>query len=309
MSERSLTGYDNRDVTTGRRAAEVYVYHAAQDESGTLSCVSCNPTGARPRGIEYHKLEFGLGGLDGNFGSWESAELVAASVPGWNSVGGSTEEGGNQPRYLTDAGRVFFDAEDGLVPQDTNGTEDVYEYEPSGVGTCEESSVTFGTRSGGCVDMISSGTSGEEAAFLDASENGNDVFFLTAAQLSRRDTDTAYDVYDARVDGGEPEPVKPVECQGDACAGFVAAPNGSTPGSLTFQGPENLTPLVPVLTAPVKKATAQREAERLAKALRACRKDRVKRKRARCKLSAREKYGAAKKAAGKRVGHDRRAKR
>jgi hypothetical protein len=308
MSERSLTGYDNRDLATGRRAAEVYLYHAAGNGPGTLSCASCDPTGARPRGIEYHKLEFGLGGLDGNTGSWESAELVAASVPGWNSVGGNAEEGGNQPRYLTDSGRVFFDAEDGLVPQDTNGTEDVYEYEPAGVGTCSNASVTFGVRSGGCVDMISSGTSGEESDFLDASEDGNDVFFLTVAQLSRRDTDTAYDVYDARVEGGEPEAAKPVECQGDACAGFVAAPNDSTPGSLTFQGPGNLNPLVPVLRAPVKKTAAQLRAERLAKALKACRKDRSKRRRAQCELSARGKHGAARKSA-KRVSHDRGAKR
>jgi hypothetical protein len=308
MSERSLAGYDNRDIATGRRAAEVYLYHAAEGGPGTLRCVSCDPTGARPRAIPYRKLESVLGGLDGYFGSWPQGELVAASVPGWNAVG-KTEEGGNQPRYLTDSGRVFFDGEDGLVPQDTNGTEDVYEYEPAGVGTCGGSSTTFGTRSGGCVDMISSGSSGGESGFLDASENGNDVFFLTAAQLLPRDTDTAYDVYDARVGGGEPVPVKPVECQGDGCAGFVEAPNDPTPGSLTFQGPGNLNPFVPTLAAPVKRTAAQLKAARLSAALKACRKDRSKRKRAQCERSARRKYGAVKRAAVKRANHDRGAKR
>ena len=308
MSERSLTGYDNRDLATGKRAAEVYLYHAGRGEPGALRCVSCDPTGARPLGVEYSKLEFVVGGLDGDFGGWQPDELVAASVPSWNSVGGG--EGGNQPRYLTDAGRVFFDAEDGLVPQDTNGTEDVYEYEPLGVGTCSGSSTTLGVRSGGCVGMISSGTSGEESDFFDASEDGNDVFFLTTAQLSRHDTDTAYDVYDARVEGGEPEPVKPVECQGDACAGFEAAPNDPTPGSLTFQGPGNLNTLLPAaVTAPPKRMTARPKVGRFAKALKTCRRNRAKRRRRRCEVSARRRYGASKRAAAIRASHDRGARR
>src|SRR6202034_2910188 len=82
----------------------------------------------------------------------------------------------------------------------------------------------------------------------DASESGDDVFFLTAAQLSKRDTDTADDIYDARVDGSEPEPVAPVECLGDACQSAAQPPNDPTPDSLTYQGPGNLAPLA--LTSP-----------------------------------------------------------
>ena len=47
------------------------------------------------------------------------------------------------------------------------------------------------------MNLVSSGTSSEESAFLDASEDGSDVFFLTAAQRSSQDVDTALDVYDA----------------------------------------------------------------------------------------------------------------
>ena len=43
---------------------------------------------------------------------------------------------------------------------------------------------------GGCVDLISSGQSSAESTFLDASENGDDVFFLTAAQLAAKTTTT-----------------------------------------------------------------------------------------------------------------------
>ncbi len=52
MSERSLTGYDNEDVTSkapGERLdEEVFLYDA---NSNKTICASCDPTGARPAGI------------------------------------------------------------------------------------------------------------------------------------------------------------------------------------------------------------------------------------------------------------------
>src|SRR4029077_7319627 len=101
--------------------------------------------------------------------------------------------GGNlyQSRYLSNSGRLFFNAYDALVPRDANGTWDVYQYEPAGVGGCTESSPTYGPASGGCVGLISSGNSPQESVFLDASANGNDVFLLSSAQLPPNPTDTA----------------------------------------------------------------------------------------------------------------------
>ena len=89
---------------------------------------------------------------------------------------------------------MFFDSPDALVPQDTNGLEDVYEYEPRRREvTCERrlAMSTFSERSSGCVDLISSGTSSGESAFYDASENGDDVFFVTASRLTAADYDTS----------------------------------------------------------------------------------------------------------------------
>ena len=51
----------------------------------------------------------------------------------------------------------------------------MYEYEPAGNGSC--------TAQEGCTGLISSGTSPQESAFLDASENGDDAFFVTAQPL------------------------------------------------------------------------------------------------------------------------------
>jgi DNA-binding beta-propeller fold protein YncE len=296
-SRRSLTGYDNRDTVSVQPDQELYLYRAAGEGSqATLVCASCNPTGARP-----HGQEVGAGNLLAE--ARDSSGWVAANVPGWTIAS-------YQSRYLSDSGRLFFNSSDALVPQDSNGTEDVYELEPAGVGGCSESASGYVASAGGCLGLISSGTSPEESAFLDASENGDDIFFLTKAQLVPTDADSSLDVYDARaphVPGeavGYSEPVKPPACEGDACQSPVAAPEDPTPGSLSFQGPGNLLPPVAASVAP--KAKPLTRAQRLSGALRACRHDRPKRKRAACERQARRRYGASK--AKKSTKADRRAK-
>ncbi len=232
MSDRSLTGYDNRDVHSGRPDEEVYLYNSM---SKGLVCVSCNPTGERPNGVEYGQIDYHLTG--GAF-VWKKNVWLAANVPGWTPF--RSGQASYQSRYLDEDGRMFFNSSDNLVPGDTNGQEDVYEYEPVGVGSCQAGGEGYFPQDGGCLGLVSSGESPEESAFLDASENGNDVFFLTASKLSKRDTDTTLDVYDARVGGVPSEESKPVECQGDACQSPVAPPESLTPSSLTSNGVGNL---------------------------------------------------------------------
>lgn len=300
MSRRSLTGYDNRDAHSGKPDEEVFQFNAASSE---LSCISCNPTGARPDGVFDRSAFPGL--LVDHPKTWGFAVTwLAASIPGWDLIsGGAAAEALYQSRYLSDTGREFFNSSDALVPQDTNNVNDVYEFEPSGVGDCTTSSRTYSPTSGGCVSLISSGTSKEESTFLDATENGNEVFFLTASKLSPLDVDTAFDVYDAHVCSAEspcppPPPPPPPACQGDACQNPVAAPNDATPGSLTFHGPGNVTPVA------VKKATVKAKpltrAEKLARALKACKAKKNKRKRQACEKVARKSFGPLKKAKKKK---------
>ena len=80
----------------------------------------------------------------------ETDHWLAADIPAWDELS-NTEKGlaTYQWRYLTNDGRLFFNSFDSLVAQDTNGKADVYEYEPSGIGSCTSSSPTFGERSGG----------------------------------------------------------------------------------------------------------------------------------------------------------------
>lgn len=243
MSEKSLTGYDNHDAVSGVPDEELFLYDA---RSGRLACVSCNPTGERPHGM----LDEGTNRtLVDQAGAW-LGHWVAGSVPGWRTVKSGFPM--YDPRVLFDSGRVFFQSSDALVPQDTNGREDVYEYEPTGVGTCTENGPTFNSGTGGCLGLVSGGSSPQESVFYDASEPpgepanaGNDVFFVTGARLAWTDIDEAGDLYDARVDGGFPEPVEPPPCEGDACQGTASSPIDETPASLTYQGPGNVS-------APVK---------------------------------------------------------
>ena len=123
MSQRSLTGYDNRDAVTGELDQEVFRYDAAADE---LVCASCDPSGAAPVGLEG---EDHFKALYDPHGLWEGRAL-AATLP--QATGLSIGSAANYRfRAVHDNGRVFFNAADSLVPADSNGTWDVYQYEPT----------------------------------------------------------------------------------------------------------------------------------------------------------------------------------
>jgi len=239
MSKRSLTGYDNRDAASGQRAQEVFRYDAGAE---ALDCVSCDPSGGRPRARVPGSAAGQLAEEFDPLHLW-SGTPVAGLMPEATALD-SSGVSLYRPRAVFDDGRVFFNAADALVPADSNGAGDVYEYEPHGVGDCGASAVhNAGSAAlpGACVSLLSSGAAGGGgAAFLDASESGSDVFFYTPAPLSVTDTDSLTDVYDARV-GGEPARLHPVaECQGEACQPPASPPATQTPASAAFRGPGDL---------------------------------------------------------------------
>jgi DNA-binding beta-propeller fold protein YncE len=287
MSQRSLTGYDNRDARSGVPDEEVFSYDF---DARQLNCVSCDRTSARPNGV------FDSGDFPGLLvdrpqiwrGQW-----VAAAVPGWTSVGksGPPVRAPYQSDYLTNDGRVFFNSSDNLVPADVNGQFDVYEYEQRAVGSCGSQT--------GCVALMSSGQDAGESAFLDAGDEGEDVFLLTAAKLSPNDADALNDVYDAHVctsasdcpapAGGAPPPC----ATSDACRPAPAPQPDifGAPASSTFSGAGNLTP--PGASAALKRKRLTR-AQLLARALKACHKDKAKKKRVSCERKVRRKYAPRK---------------
>jgi hypothetical protein len=196
-SVRELTGYDNTDANTGKPDIEIYLYDAT---AGRLSCASCEPDGSRPTtgaAIKWPSTP--------NTGYWNNAYL---------------------PRNVSEDGQVFFETSEALLPGDSNGRQDVYEYENDQLS------------------LLSSGTGEAGSYFLDATPDGADVFFATAQRLVGRDIDGLYDYYDARVGGGFPEPSPPPPpCTGESCRGPAgAAASATPPGTASLVGPGNPRP-------------------------------------------------------------------
>jgi DNA-binding beta-propeller fold protein YncE len=302
MSNQPLTGYDSTDASPaakGEKDEEVFLYDSTTQQ---LVCASCKP-GSPPHGVQ-DKFVSGEGGglLVDRPGVWRSEEggnrerWLAGSIPGWTPVEPNTAP--YQSRYLSDEGRLFFNGADALAAQDTNGKEDVYEFEPSSLGSCANPA--------GCVSLISSGIGTHESAFLDASASGNDVFFLTAVQLVPADFDNSFDVYDARV-CTEASPclqakvVTRSTCETEPSASSCKAPESpqtgfGAPASSTFSGPTDVAKQQTLPNKTVVKPKPLTRAQKLAKALTQCRKKykHAKKKRARCEHQARAKYGAKK---------------
>ena len=303
MSNQRLTNYNNLDANSGEPDEEVYLY---DEQAKRLVCASCNPTGAQPTGV--HDVEEsgeGAGLLVDRLGLWSTetegvnSHWLAASVPGWTNL--DDRESLYQSRYLSNDGRLFFDAADSLVKQDVNGKEDVYEYEPLGIGGCAGESAE-----NGCVALISSGKSENESTFLDASESGNDVFFLTSSSLVPSiDTDKAFDIYDARVcsGAGADEACPPTAlaaappCSGEECRAAPSPQPTYGPPASNAAASGNVAPQAAVLgTKQAQKPKVLTRAQKLAAALKQCKKKykSAKKKRQACEKQARKKYGAKK---------------
>lgn len=195
-----LTGYDHGACATdlGDGCRELYLYST---DSGQLACVSCNPSGAPATGMATDAVR--------------------------ENIGGSQITPHDSHALSDDGSRVFFSTPEALVPQDTNGRIDAYEYD-AGTGT---------------VALLSSGTDPSDSWFLDASASGDDAFFVTRERLVGWDVDSAYDVYDARVGGGVPEPPHPTpSCSANDCQGLPAAGLGAyaAGGSAVYAGHGNV---------------------------------------------------------------------
>ena len=160
----------------------------------------------------------------------------------------------------------------------------------------------------GVVSMISGGreSGGHESIGISAaliSPSGSDIYFSTGAQLVGQDTDRLADVYDARLDGGFPAPKAEASCtDGEwTCQGKGSEPAGASAleGSAAQPAGGNLSP-APIVSPPSepKKSTGRplTRAQKLALALKSCRKLRAKSRRTRCEQQARRRYRPVKSA-------------
>ncbi len=206
-----------------------YRYDAAD---GSVVCVMCNPDGSGP--------------------------IPDASFHRSHPL--SVDPAGGPQRGMSEDGQyVFFDTAESLVPRDTNGKLDVYEWHEREGSASHE----------GTISLIGSGTDTANSYFLDSSAyeyktpstgpecphdpghrcvvEGGNVFFGSHANLVPTvDTASEGNLYDARICEPEdpciPPPAgPPVQCEGSTCQNPPVEPIDATPTSLAFIGPSNPT--------------------------------------------------------------------
>jgi hypothetical protein len=207
-SREELTGYDNKGHT------EIYRF---DDSDKSLICVSCAIGHPAAHDARLQELR------------WTPVSMVVHNL----SENGS---------------RVFFETEEPLVSRDTDGLNDIYEWREGGEG--EEPTV----------DLISSGQSmpfNERSVLFSqlskqlpppnvliaATPNGDDVVFLSRDALVQGAPGSgATAIYDARVDGGFPNPPVAPLCSEDNCkppANTAPSPTSSGTPSESLQGSGN----------------------------------------------------------------------
>jgi hypothetical protein len=168
----------------------VYRFQAGAVGADRLRCISCD-SGGSPAGGDAR-----LQNLQQGVHAALPTDLIPNVTPGGD--------------------RVFFEADDSLLPEDANSATDVYEWKANGTGGC--------VGGAGCLSLISSGQ-GEGPSYLYAmTPDGHDVFFVTEEKLISSDIPGSASIYDARVEGGFPAQAESEPCEGDACQGEGSQP-------------------------------------------------------------------------------------
>jgi hypothetical protein len=164
---------------------QMYLYEPGKPEKERMTCVSCDPTGNPP-----------VGGV------------LAAS----NGL------------FMSDDGRTFFSTKAALVPFDSNGKVDVYEYTEGRPQLISSGTASTDTWGGGLL-IYPAMTVGLEGVSAD----GLDVYFTTFDTLVPQDHNGEFiKFYDARTGGGFPFQAPPPPCKAaDEChgEGSIGPPN------------------------------------------------------------------------------------
>jgi hypothetical protein len=265
-SEIDLTGYST--ATLPADSSEIFRYDVITE---SLSCVSCSLSGTPPAS-------------EGKEGSGTHLAVSLSET--------------FQPRVINDRGdEVFFESSQPLVSQVSNAPlRNVYEWEAStsesALSSCSRSSPSFSGFDEGCIFLLSGGTGSDDSYFLDASSSGEDVFLTHRGPLGQAGpADDKNYLYDIRAGGGIAE--TRLACTGTGCQGVPpTAPMFATPPSVTFSGTGNLTPSS-APTGGARRAKPLTRAEQLAKALKACKRNRSRKGRKSCERRARKHYRAS----------------
>ncbi len=232
------------------------------------------------------RVSVGEGGFDANGNDDAFDATIVHREEEWSaSVQAQYEM--NSRAVSEDGSRIVFETAGPLSPGATNGLENVYEWHQAP------------GENGGKVSLISSGSGSQPVKDAVISPDGRNVFFVTSQGLVGQDTDSAPDVYDARLGAGFPaQAAPPLECSGDACQGPLTNPAPLlVPGSVSQMPGENLPPP----TSPGKAVSRQKSVK--------CRRGHRKRNGRCVKSSTTGKHAKAKKSDTRQISADRRGDR
>jgi hypothetical protein len=252
------------DVSGGK---QLFLYDAGTGRTVRVSVGQCPPPVSECAVGERYNEDGNAGGGEGDASfPMEQFNINAGAAP--------------VTRSLSDDGRyVFFQSKLALTEDALEAHENVYEYHAGNVYLISDG-----------VDETQQAEGRSSVGLMGTDASGQDVFFTTADPLAGQDTDTAMDVYDARVNGGFPAPVPPAACAGEewlgGCLGALpGVPSPPAAGSAALPGGGNLLYNPPPKPGPLTRA------QRRARALRACSRKKGRRRRAACRARVRRRYG------------------
>jgi hypothetical protein len=266
-----LTSYENE----GHR--EAYVYNHKDNQ---VICISCQPSGRSPE-VPSPDDETNL--IDLFYATNDDDASFYPQAPPF-ITGEGVEEGS----------RAVFETTASLVPEDTNGIEDVYEWVLLGHHGCTEASATYGADIDGCVYLLSSGLGTGSVTFhgvsgahlVGASTDLKDVDIETD-EAATPETDNASHIYDLREEGGFPFSPARFGCEPGACQnGGAVVPAFTEPATVGLTAAGNLVP--------AKKTTRKVSPKHQVRAhAKACKRLRGKKRRKACQASRRRARGAS----------------
>jgi DNA-binding beta-propeller fold protein YncE len=191
-SRTKLTSYDSGGHL------EIFRYSTLND---SLVCVSCSPSGDPAL-----------------------SDAVLQGTSAEQEPGTPTKTLARIHNVTDDGKSVFFMSSDALVPEDDDGSQDVYEWR------------------GGRLSLISfPHSAGTNEWLFSMTPDGHDVFFVSRDSLIAGKQDGAAAIYDARIGGGFAAGSTRIPCLGDACQASSSPPaTPSLVGSASFSGPGNV---------------------------------------------------------------------
>jgi hypothetical protein len=265
----------------------------ALGETSQLYRYDASPTAAEEAARVPRLVRVSVGDTESNDGN--SAPFFAAP--------GQVYDGPDKPArrasaMSADGSKVFFETSAALTPEALN---EVCIYEVG--GECFAKAFNVYEYEAGNVFLLSSGKDvranahGTATTLVDVSSSGADVFMTSDDALTGgTDSETGQDnLYDIRVGGGFPVQKTSPSCSSECQEAAASPPSFGSPGSMYLTGSGNSEPsttATPLLAPRSRKTPAQVRAQKLVKALKACRKQLNRRRRVRCEKVARKRYGA-----------------